>query len=150
MLKKIAFAVLLSTVVVFTLLESQVVQCTDGGCTVFAEECTAGGGDVVCYNAHSNVEEASPKQIRDCEHWNNMTARLCDGDLPANQPCLNAEKMMLEKCTYVPTTVCIADPNTIPELVLSGPDVCKGDCTEVLEQLSDPEGEQPTCTIDFQ
>ena len=44
MLKKIAFGALLSMVVVFTLLESQVVQCTDGGCTAFGDDCREGGG----------------------------------------------------------------------------------------------------------
>ncbi len=127
---------------------NQVVQCTDGGCTLFALECRTGGGDVVCYNAHSNVEPSS-KQVRKCEHWKHMTDWLCNRDLPAKKPCLNAEKKMLKECTYVPTTVCVDDPNTIPDIVMAGPDVCMGDCTEVLEKINDPEGPQPICTDSF-
>jgi len=82
---------------------------------------------------------------RSNRHLVTLTILLAKENL---QPCIAAENQVIERCKHIPTSMCVEDPNTIPDIIFTHPDACLGDYTEVLEKFEN--GIQPICSSDFQ
>ena len=126
---------------------AQVAHCTDGGCSDFEIECQQTGGDVVCLNAQSTLTQTKVDEHR-CEVALAIMEKNCKKDNP--QPCIIAEDRVMDRCYYMPLTLCVPNPDIVSDLLLNYPDVCVGTCDDVLNYFDDPDTyPQPMCSTDF-
>ena len=108
---------------------AQVSDCTDGGCEPFAQDCFEQGNYPVCLNARYGEGLPSAKEEHLCDVAWAIMEKNCQKDNP--QPCLVAEDRVLDRCFFVPLTLCL-DPNVSAELYNSHPDICPGTCTDIV------------------
>ena len=106
---------------------AQVSHCTDGGCTQFQLECENNGGVAMCLNANTQYTP-SEKEIHLCEVALAIMEKNCQ---KANdQPCIVAEDRVLDRCFYLPLTVC-ATPLESIDFFNNYPDACYGPCDDI-------------------
>ena len=116
---------------------AQVTHCsTTTGCSDFQLECQdTTGGDVICFNARSELAPTPVDEHR-CEVALSIMDKNCTKDNP--QPCIVAEDRVQDRCYYLPLTMCVANIDDITDLLQNHPDVCLGTCEGVLNGLNNP------------
>jgi hypothetical protein len=109
---------------------AQVVHCTDGGCEPFALACAEASGITMCLN--SRYEESYDLPTSKDEHLCDIAVTIMEKNCEKDneQPCLVAEDRVLDRCFFVPTTVCVDYEQSI-EYFQSYPDACFATCTSL-------------------